>query len=125
MREPHFRGWRDRFGCHVDVVDTQGKARPLPNVVNHTRGRWEWDTARPRLNELALSILAQALGEDPSLADLRAGQLECVRLADDFVWELLPLVRGNHWELCQKSVVQYVFGRNRTAAQVIPLFKTA
>jgi len=62
-----YKGLRGSNGCIVSAVDERGKHRPLPlrlDLDNHSPTGFEWGYAGSGPAQLALAILADALGDD-------------------------------------------------------------
>jgi hypothetical protein len=68
MKQPDtYMGHRTPTGCVVVVQDDQGNKRPLPprnDLDNHSPDGFEWGYAGSGPAQLALAILADALGSD-------------------------------------------------------------
>jgi hypothetical protein len=106
-----YRGWRDRGGCHISVRDPSGIDRPLEHVFYHNEDGFLWGPGtRPRLEDLSLSILVDALdGEEgrETLSPLR----ESFQLHEAFAWHLWQLIaRADRWELPQQRILDWVEG---------------
>lgn len=112
MSDPKiYVGTRDLNGCRVQVIEGN-RASSLRHVVLHSADGFEWGYAGSGPADLALSILADALGERPTSADLYAGVFQCTTCHGEGGDEVCSTCkgRGDLGEVkCQKLHQPYKF----------------
>lgn len=99
----HYIGERSSDGCDVLVLD---RAHPngaylLPprhDLRNHSPDGFNWGYGGGGPAQLALAILADALGDDE--------RAQCIY--QDFKFKVIGRLDGDRWELSQEDVVQTV-----------------
>ena len=105
-RERVYRGrFRVEDGGHEVLVDGW---RPLVHIVRQSRDGFAWGYDGPSPNDLALALLADALGEDP-----RAGWTDGDTLSDDlyrtFQQDVLRRVPpGKSWTMRRTHILRWV-----------------
>lgn len=70
-------------------VEEGGQQRPLPHVVWHSPTGYEWHFGGAGPADLALSILADHLGERPTPDELAHGEPRCWKLHQAFKWAVI------------------------------------
>lgn len=106
-----YNGRRDADGnCHVDITYTNGRTRPLPlrlDIENHSPTGFEWGYGGSGPAQLALAILADALGEDKRAA----------RLHQSFKWKFIgALARDKPWTIRARDVIKWCNGNDNPAS---------
>lgn len=105
-----YRGWRDANGiCHV-VVDEDKVTRKLDprlDLDNHSPDGFEWGYGGSGPAQLALALLADALGDDK----------QAVRLHQAFKWEKIAgLMRDRAWRMTDEEIIAMA----RSIGRVLP-----
>ena len=133
-------GIRDDSGARVEVV-VGDCALPLQHVVLHSPDSFEWGYAGSGPADLALSILANALGERPTAADLyngcfqcttchgeghlegvnkvcpmckgagNLGPVKCQRLHQPYKFEVVAYLARDSWEITEAAVLEWFAGK--------------
>lgn len=97
----HYIAKRDASGtCHVRI-EGEGPARPLPlrlDLYNHSPTGFEWGYAGSGPAQLALALLADALGDDEMAVHLH----QRFKFAHVAQWK-----REVGWHLSQVAVIAY------------------
>jgi hypothetical protein len=70
-------------------VEEDGQQRPLPHVMWHSPTGYEWHFGGSGPADLALSILADYLDEQPTHDDLSHGKPQCWILHQAFKWAFI------------------------------------
>lgn len=108
-----YLGIRDADGARVLVKDTEtGAVKPLEHVVRHSPTGMEWGYGGSGPSDLALSILADALGSVEAANPLYG----------TFKWRFIVSLDHNRWELPQPFVLKWVrtvTGRATAPAKVL------
>ncbi len=89
-------GIRSKEGCVVRVEEELG-ALALPprlDLWNHSPTGFEWGYGGSGPAQLALALLADALGDDEA----------AVRLHQDFKWGVVARLPGQSWELTEEEI---------------------
>jgi hypothetical protein len=99
----HYVGERTPEGCQVDVIDKDapGGGYPLPprfDLRNHSPTGYEWGYAGSGPAQLALALLADALGDDEKAQDHY----------QDFKFKVVGRLPHDRWELSQDDIRQTV-----------------
>ena len=68
------------------VIEENGETRPLHHVVLHSPSGMNFSFGGSGPADLALSILADFFGENPSEDALYYGQAHCIQLHQQFKW---------------------------------------
>jgi hypothetical protein len=118
-----YRGIRRPNGS-VDVVIVEDHvAEPLPHVVWHSPDGFEWGYHGSGPADLALSMLADALGEKQTQAQAKhfdpSSCPRAVRAHQEFKAEFIAVVpRNEGWEIEAEQVLAWVEAREAEARQV-------
>ncbi len=103
-----YRGRRLADGRVEVTVD----GRPLRHVALHSPTGFEWGYGGSGPADLALSILADHLGENPSRRDLDAGRSRAWQLHQEFKWAFIaPLERKSDWVILGSEIEAWLRGR--------------
>src|SRR5579875_478208 len=94
----HYVGERTPEGCQVDVIDKEapGGGYPWPprfDLRNHSPTGYEWGYAGSGLAQLALTLLADALGDDEKAQDHY----------QNFKFKVVGRLPHDRWELSQEG----------------------
>lgn len=91
----------------VEVREPDGSRRPLRHVAYHSDGlEWGYGGAGPA--DLALSILADVLGERPSRRELDRGTPRCWQLHQQFKWDVIAGLHRGSWTLPASAVRAWI-----------------
>src|SRR5438067_13916701 len=96
-----YHGVRLRTGAHVTRTTDEGGTKPLPlepsrELRNHSPTGFEWGYGGSGPAQLALALLADALGDDE----------RAQRLYQDFKFKVVGRLDRDRWEMSQEDVVQ-------------------
>ena len=94
-----YRGRREDDGCVVVILEDTRAARRLPMRLplrNHSPTGFEWGYAGSGPAQLALALLAHALGDDD----------RALRLYQDFKFRVIGPLKGDAWEMSRDDVVR-------------------
>src|SRR5262249_20719564 len=99
----HYVGERTPEGCEVDVIDTASPTGgyPLPprhDLRNHSPDGFNWGYAGSGPAQLALALLADALGDDE----------KAQRHYQDFKFKVIGRLADDKWELSEEDIRQTV-----------------
>lgn len=101
-----YRGWRDKEGTpHVTV-----NRRPLRHIAYHSNG-FDWGEPSDRAADLALSLLANHLGErlNPRSRRFLSGEYTSWRLHQDFAAEIVTAFsRTEQWQLTSDQITTWL-----------------
>jgi hypothetical protein len=113
----HYVGERTPLGCEVDVIDSAAPnggyaLSPRQDLRNHSPTGFEWSYAGSGPAQLALALLADALGDDE----------KAQRLYQEFKFALVVRLPKDRWELSQEDILQTVarIAEQRFSSQDIP-----
>src|SRR5947208_15806700 len=98
-----YHGERTPDGCEVEVIDAdhpQGgyPLDPRTDIRNHSPSGYEWGYGGSGPAQLALALLADALGDDE----------KAQRFYQDFKFKVIGRLEGDSWELSQEDIRQAV-----------------
>jgi hypothetical protein len=97
----HYRGQRDKHGvCYVWRIDGTRK-RPLRirlDLENHSPTGFNWGYGGSGPAQLAIALLADALGND----------LQAIRLHQSFKWVRIARIADDEWELTREEILDVV-----------------
>jgi hypothetical protein len=91
-----YAGIRSEEGCTVSIED-ELSALTLPpklDLRSHSPTGFEWGYGGSGPAQLALALLADALGDDEA----------AVRLHQEFNWEVVAKLPGRSWELTEEVI---------------------
>jgi hypothetical protein len=93
-------GERTPQGCEVEVLDkdTPGGGNPRFDLRNHSPTGFEWSYSGSGPAQLALALLADALGDDERAQDIY----------QDFKFRVVGRLPHGRWELSQEDILQTV-----------------
>lgn len=99
----HYVGERTEAGCQVDVLDGSHPNGGYPlgprhDLRNHSPDGFNWGYGGSGPAQLALALLADALGDDE----------KAQRLYQDFKFKVVGRLEGDKWELSQEEILQSV-----------------
>lgn len=99
----HYIGERTPEGCEVDVIDKDAPGGGYPlnprfDLRNHSPDGYEFGYGGSGPAQLALALLADALGDDE----------KAQRLYQDFKFKVIGRLEGDRFELSQEDIVQTV-----------------
>jgi hypothetical protein len=99
----HYVGERTPEGCEVDVIDPSapGGGYALPprhDLRNHSPDGFNWGYGGSGPAQLALALLADALGDDE----------KAQRFYQDFKFKVIGRLDGDRFELSQEDIRQTV-----------------
>ena len=99
----HYVGGRTPLGCEVDVIDKEAPGGGYPlnlrlDLRNHSPSGPEWGYGGSGPAQLALALLADALGDDE----------RAQRMYQDFKFRVVGRLPHDKWELSQEDIVQTV-----------------
>lgn len=92
-------------------VDVTVNGRPLRHVVLHSPTGFEWGYGGSGPADLALSILADYFGENPSPEDLFWGRCRAQRYYQAFKWAFVARLNGREWVLRDEEIAAWLEGR--------------
>lgn len=99
----------DTGGITSVYVEDGGTRRPLRQVVCHSPSGMSWGYAGSGPADLALSILADVLGETPTRAELYQGDALCWTLHQDFKFDVIArLPQRQDFRLSALDVVDWI-----------------
>lgn len=86
-----YRGKRRGWGCEVTVENLETGSGPIPlrHVIYHSPTGFEWGYGGSGPADLALSILADALGEHPTSQEIGEGTSLAWRQHQAFKWAMI------------------------------------
>lgn len=98
-----YHGQRTPNGCEVDVIDVQdpngGYAlNPRHDLRNHSPTGFEWGYTGSGPAQLALALLADALGDDE----------KAQRHYQDFKFKVVTRLPHDRWDMSQEDIRQTV-----------------
>ena len=110
MAERIYRGrWLEDGRTEV-TVDGQ----PLAHIVRHSRTGFAWGYGGSGPADLALSILADFLGERPTPQQVREGRCRCWRLHQDFKWAFVAaLDQAAGWTIHGSQIEAWMRARGK------------
>jgi hypothetical protein len=99
----HYVGERTPGGCEVDVIDTGSPTGgyPLPprqDLRNHSPDGYNWGYSGSGPAQLALALLADALGDDE----------KAQRFYQDYKFKVIARLQDDKWGLSQEDIRQAV-----------------
>lgn len=99
----HYIGTRTADGCEVDVIDKESPSGGYPleprlDLANKSPTGFEWNYAGSGPAQLALALLADALGDDQ----------RALRHFQDFKFKVVGRLPHDGWELSQEDIRQTV-----------------
>src|SRR5947208_14323628 len=99
----HYVGERTPEGCEVDVLDSTHPSGGYPlaprhDLRNHSPDGFNWGYPGSGPAQLALALLADALGDDE----------RAQRFYQDFKFKVIGRLEGDSWELSQEDIRQAV-----------------
>ncbi len=108
----HYVGKRAPEGCQVDVIDKDAPDCGYPllprfNLRNHSPAGFEWGYAGSGPAQLALALLADALGDDE----------RAQRHYQDFKFKVIGRLPHDRWELSQEDIMQKVAAMEQMRAR--------
>jgi len=93
-------GRRDKLGkAMVRIIGHDGDTRELPerrDLFNHSPSGFDWGFGGSGPSQLALAILADAIGNDPV----------ALRLYPEFKWAVIAKLPKDHWRLTHMEVMR-------------------
>ena len=99
-------------GQAVVTVDTGSRRRDLRHIVKHSPTGFGWGYGGSGPADLALSLLADALGERPSEQQLRWGTCRAWTLHQPFKWDVVSRwARDGVWQLTQAEILAWARGQ--------------
>jgi len=103
--EAAYRGYRDEDGVHVRI-EGEGRARQLPprnSLVDHSPDGFEWGYGGSGPAQLALALLADALG---TTMDRHKADREAIRLHHKYKWAVVNYLEHAGWYLTRAAVIE-------------------
>jgi hypothetical protein len=103
----------DEIGdCKVFVIDTAtGQSQPLRHVVHHSPAGLEWGYGGSGPADLALSILADYFGEQPTKDELYRGECKCWPPHQPFKWAFIGPADRAGFELTEAQIADWLQAR--------------
>jgi hypothetical protein len=98
-------------------AEVTADGRPLVHVVVHSPTGFAWGYGGSGPADLALSILADFLGERPSGPEMYEGRSECSRHYQGFKWAFIaPLDQDSGWVIHGSQIAAWLRTNGRRQA---------
>jgi len=99
----HYVGERTPTGCEVDVIDSTAPGGghaldPRFDLKRHSPDGYNWGFGGSGPAQLALALVADALGDDE----------RAQRVYQDFKFRVIGRLEGDHWEMSEEDIRQAV-----------------
>ena len=98
---------QSRGDCRVFVQSDSG-IRPLRHVVHHSPAGFEWGYGGSGPADLALSILADHFGEQPTEQQLARGRCRCWPLHQPFKWAFIAPAPREGFRLTSAEIAAWL-----------------
>jgi len=98
---------RAEKGGPVGVIATVN-GQPLIHIVHHSPTGFEFGYGGSGPADLALSILANYFGEEPSEKALYHGRCKCWKPHQDFKWRFIAPQQGNSFEITEDTISSWI-----------------